>query len=121
MGKVLLIDDDQIILDFLESLLTVKGHRSIKALEGEEGLRLAAEHTPDLVITDLNLPKVTGWKVIKQLKTEEATKSIPILAVSAHNTSHDRDAAHDAGCNAYLSKPLDPAALIDAVDKILKS
>jgi len=120
MAQVLLIDDDQLIVDLLESLLTMKGHRSTKTTDGEAGLNLAQEQKFDLIITDLNLPKITGWDIIKQLKSTEETRSIPIIALSAHTDADDRDAAHTAGCDAYVAKPLDPASLLATVDSILK-
>jgi len=121
MAKVLLIDDDQIIVDLLETILTMKGHHSTKAVDGATGLRFAQEQEFDLVITDLNLPKITGWDIIKQLKADAKTSSTPIIALSAHSGANDRDAAHTAGCDAYIAKPLDPANLIAVVDTVLKS
>jgi two-component system, cell cycle response regulator DivK len=120
MAQILLIDDDPVILSLLETVLTVKGHRSLTAADGEEGLRLAQEHVPALVITDLNLPKVTGWDIIKKLQSDDRTNSIPIIALSAHSSANDRDAAHSAGCTAYVTKPLDAATLVATVDNIFK-
>ncbi len=121
MAQVLLIDDDQIILDLLETVLTMKGHRSTLAKDGETGLRLAKEQKFDLVITDLNLPKVTGWDIIKQLKSSDETRAIPVIALSAHSDADDRDAAHTAGCDAYVAKPLDAVSMISTVDSVLKN
>jgi len=115
MAHILLIDDDEMILRFAEAVLLENGHGVSKAEDGEEGLRVAREDGPDLIITDMNMPKATGWDIIRTLKSDDATKAIPIIALSAHTSADNRDPAYLAGCEAYLSKPLNTEQLVKAV------
>jgi len=121
MAHVLIIDDDQSILDLLALIFSTKGHRTTTANDGEDGLRLALDQTFDLVITDLNMPKVTGWDIIAKIKSSETVSSVPILALSAHSTANDKDAAYSAGCDAYVTKPFDPEKLLDVAESVLKA
>lgn len=115
MAHVLIIDDDQMILSLLTALLENDGHTVTSASDGEAGLALAVANTPDLVITDMSLPVKTGWEVISELKSDEATRNIPIVALSAYNSPGDRDAGHEAGCSAYVAKPIDNDVLMKNV------
>jgi len=121
VANVLLIDDDQIILNLLETVLSMKNHTSCTADNGTDGLQLAQEQIFDLVITDLSLPGVTGWQIIEHLKSNPATSGIAIVALSAHNSASDRDAAYSAGCDAYIAKPFDSTNLVNTVETVLKA
>lgn len=119
MARILVIDDDELILSLLVTLLENDGHTVIVASDGEAALKISTEEIPDLVITDMSLPVKTGWEVISELKSNETTQDIPIIALSAYNTPGDRDAGHEAGCNAYVSKPIDSDVLMKNVRDLL--
>ncbi len=107
MAKILIIDDEPPIVQLLEAAMTGQGHTVITSNGGEEGAGLAKSQRPALIITDMNMPGGTGWDLIKTLKADDATKAIPIIALTAHQTDGDRDEAYRSGCDAYVTKPID--------------
>lgn len=119
MTKLLVIEDEPIVLEMLSHALTAAGFEFISARDGEEGLAKAISSKPDLVITDMSLPKMTGWNLIKQIRNDPNIGNTPVLALTAHTTSEDRVAAYEAGVSAYESKPLDIKRLLARIDDLV--
>lgn len=111
MAKILIIDDEEILRQLMEHVLSGDGHETITAEDGVAGIVLAKSDAPDLIISDMSIPKMTGWDMVKALKADPTTKDIPIIALTAHATADDRAAAFDAGISTYEEKPLDMARL----------
>lgn len=119
MAKILLVEDHQEILDFLSRRLKRRGYEVVVAQDGQEGLDKARAETPDVLLLDMNLPVMDGWTVAETLKKEDATKGIPIIALTAHAMSGDRDKAIAAGCDDYHAKPIDFSQLINQIEAAL--
>ena len=112
MTKILLVEDNEMNRDMLSRRLTRKGFEVLIAVDGQEGVTLAGAETPDLILLDMSLPVVDGWAAARQLKADEGTRGIPIIALTAHAMSDDRDKCLRAGCNEYVAKPIDRDKLI---------
>lgn len=106
--RVLVVDDDPKSLDIAASLLQHYGAVVDKATNGKEGLALALETPPDFIITDISMPIMDGWELIRNLKEKRSTQGIPIIALTAHAMQGHRTRAIAAGCHNYLTKPLTP-------------
>ena len=111
MAKILIIDDEEILRQLMEHVLSGDGHDTITAADGKAGIVLAKNNAPDLIISDMSMPKMTGWDMVKALKADPNTKDIPIIALTSNATADDRAAAFDAGISTYEQKPLDMARL----------
>lgn len=112
---VLLVDDDIHNQKIFETVLRHSGFAVRQAGNGEEALREARTHHPDLILMDLSIPVIDGWECTRQLKADETTRSIIILALTAHAMHGDEERALAAGCDGYLSKPISPRKLVEEV------
>ncbi|GBD25063.1 Polar-differentiation response regulator DivK [bacterium HR30] len=121
MAKILVVEDDPDIMRIMTHTLRAAGHVVIPAYGGEDALRKVKQHHPDLVLTDLAMPKMTGVEIIQQIKRDEATKTIPCLAVTAHVWEFLAHSAGDAGCDGYLAKPFTNRQLVEFVNKYLSA
>lgn len=121
MSRLLVIEDEPIVLKILVLALEAAGHDLITAEDGNLGLEQAREHKPDLIITDMSLPKLTGWQMIAKIREDSDMGEIPIIALTAHATSEDRVAAYEAGVSDYEQKPVDIAKLLSRIDDLLKN
>jgi CheY-like chemotaxis protein len=110
---VLVVDDDPDSLNIVEALTTYYGANTHIAINGHQGLELARQLRPTIIITDLSMPVMDGWKMIEKLKNDRTTAEIPIIALTAHAMIGDRERAIAAGCHNYLSKPLMPDTFIN--------
>ena len=119
MAKILLVEDHEEIWDFLSRRLKRHGHEVVVAQDGQEGLDKARSDPPDLLLLDMNLPVVDGWTVAKTLKEDAATRSIAIIALTAHAMAGDREKAIEAGCNDYHPKPIDFSQLLTQIEAAL--
>ena len=119
MAKILLVEDHQEIWDFLSRRLKRRGYEVSVAEDGQAGLDRARSDKPDLLLLDMNLPVMDGWTVAETLKAEAATKHIPIIALTAHAMSGDREKAVNAGCDDYHSKPIDFSQLLNQIEAAL--
>jgi two-component system cell cycle response regulator DivK len=104
---VLVAEDDEDIRLMMLTLLRLKGYRTAEARDGQETLDVAAELRPDVILMDLQLPRLNGFAVARSLRQTEAFRSVPIIVVSAHDPAKHRNLALAAGCNAYVQKPID--------------
>jgi two-component system, cell cycle response regulator DivK len=121
MARILLIEDHQEIWDFLSRRLGRRGHDVMVAEDGQTGLDKARTEQPDVILLDMNLPVMDGWTVAQTLKGDPQFKAIPIIALTAHAMSGDRDKAVAAGCDDYHAKPVDFSQLLNQIDAALKS
>ncbi len=121
MGKVLVVDDEQTIRAFLKIHFENRGHTVLQVEDGKQALGVAQSESPDLIVSDMNMPVMTGWDAARELKKQGAvTAHIPVIALTAQNTSEDHAEAHEAGCDAFVEKPIDPDRLFDTVGRYLK-
>ena len=104
---ILLVEDNEMNRDMLTRRLERKGYRVIAAHDGGQGHDLAHSENPDLILMDMSLPVMNGWEVTKLLKSDPATRHIPIIALTAHALATDRAKAIEAGCDDYDTKPVD--------------
>lgn len=119
MARILLVEDHQEIWDFLSRRLSRHGHEVGVAEDGKAGLDKARAERPELILLDMNLPVMDGWTVAQTLKADAGTKGIPIIALTAHAMSGDRDKAVAAGCDDYHAKPIDFSQLLNQIDAAL--
>lgn len=119
MPKILLVEDNEVNRDMLSRRLERKGYSVLCAHDGEQGLFLAGSEAPDLILMDVSLPLMSGWEVTQLLKSNERTRHIPIIALTAHALVTDRNTALDAGCDDYDTKPIDSARLDKKIESLL--
>src|SRR5580698_7327312 len=119
MPKVLLVEDNEMNRDMLSRRLTRRGCDVLMAVDGEQGVRMAKSEMPDLILMDMSLPVLDGWGATRQIKAEATTRSIPLIALTAHAMSGDRDKALQAGCDDYDTKPIELPRLLEKMDRLL--
>lgn len=117
--KILIVEDNEMNRDMLSRRLTRADYDVSTAVDGEEGIALAAKLRPDIIIMDMSLPKLDGWAASTQLKTNPDTRDIPILALTAHAMDGDRKRALDAGCDDYDTKPVEITRLLNKILTLL--
>src|ERR1700719_2249385 len=108
MQRILVVEDNAANLDLMVYLLDAFGYIAIPARDGQEALRVTAREKPDLILCDVHLPKMDGYEVVRRLKSDPESRSIPTVAVTALAMVGDRDRVLRAGFDGYLSKPIDP-------------
>lgn len=118
--RILLVDDEPDNLAVMEELLLLMGATVMTAPNGKEGLQVAKDNTPDVIVSDLSMPEMSGWELLFRLRKAEATKDIPIIALTAHAMAGDRERVLDAGFANYISKPLDMMSLVTELPEMLK-
>ena len=119
MSTILVIDDDELFRGLLRAAFRKSGHEVAVAEDGIIGVERAREVHPDLIVTDMSMPGMTGWDVLRALKSEVSTQGIPVVALSAHRTTEDYDEAYREGCAAYLVKPVAINELMNRVEELL--
>jgi CheY-like chemotaxis protein len=118
MKKILIVEDVKLNVDLLTQLLEDE-YELITASDGEEGVTMAAQEQPDLILMDMSLPVMNGWEATRCLKSNKALKHIPVIALTAHAMSGDEVKARAAGCDDYLTKPLNEDLLFEKVKRLL--
>lgn len=118
MSTILVIEDTQDNFDLIEDALEGR-HELVHAKSGQEGLMLANTLRPDLILLDMGLPGLSGWDVVRCLRTDHAFKHTPVVAITAHAMNGDREKCLAAGCNDYMSKPVNIAQLVSSVERHL--
>lgn len=118
--KILLVEDNELNRDMLSKRLIRKGYEVIMAVNGEEGIKSAETQLPNLILLDMSLPIIDGWEAAKLLKANPKTKTIPIIALTAHAMVGDKEKALAAGCNDYDTKPIELPRLLEKMEKLLK-
>ncbi len=119
MRRILVVEDNEQNRDVLSRRLMRHGYAVHLAQDGLEGLALAQRESPDAILLDLGLPEIDGWQCARRLKADEATRHIPIIALSAHAMVGDRQRALDAGCDEFDTKPIDFSGLLSTLERLL--
>src|ERR687890_835587 len=119
MPKILLVEDNEMNWDMLSRRLTRKGYDVVLATDGAQGVEMAGTETPDLILMDMSLPVVDGWEATRRIKAGAQTRSIPIIALTAHAMTSDREKALQAGCDDYDTKPIEMPRLLEKIAAIL--
>ncbi len=117
--RILVIEDQEYNRRILRDLLTSAGYEMIEAVTGEEGVRLAEMHRPDLILMDIQLPGLDGYEATRRIKANPALRQIPIIAVTSYALSGDDVKAFEAGCEAYVTKPFSPRQLLAKIREYL--
>jgi two-component system, cell cycle response regulator DivK len=119
LAKILLVEDDEMNRDMLSRRLMKRGYDVVIATDGEQGVVRARSDGPDIILMDMSLPVIDGWDATRQLKEEENTRDIPVIALTAHAMSGDREKAMAAGCDDFDTKPVELARLLEKIEALL--
>lgn len=119
MLKILLVEDNEMNRDMLSRRLKRRGYEVLIAVNGAEGVEMANSIIPDLILMDMSLPVMDGWEATKNIKAKPTTKSIPVIALTAHAMSGDREKALQAGCDDYDTKPIELSRLLIKIKAFL--
>jgi two-component system cell cycle response regulator DivK len=119
MTKILLVEDNEMNRDMLSRRLERKGYTVALAVDGQQGVDLALAEAPALILMDMSLPVLDGWEATRRLKTDERTKHIPIVALTAHAMQGDEQKAREAGCDDYDVKPVELPRLLEKMERLL--
>jgi CheY-like chemotaxis protein len=119
MAKILLVEDNEMNRDMLSRRLERRGHQVTIAADGQQALDLAASDKPDLILMDMSLPVVSGWDATRKLKADDATRAIPVIALTAHAMAEDEKRARESGCDDYDTKPVELPRLLGKIDALL--
>lgn len=121
-ARVLVVEDNDMNMQLVEYLLEEGGYQIVKAASGEEALSIARTGDPvDLILMDIHLPGIDGLSVVREMKTDAVTSAIPILALTAHAMRGDKDRFLEAGCDGYISKPIDVKTFLSSIRMYLRA
>jgi CheY-like chemotaxis protein len=121
MAKILIVEDNPKNRNMLSRRLIKRGYEIVMAEDGQEGIDMTTSESPDLILLDMSLPVIDGWGVARHLKGDDATKHIPIIALTAHAMSGDREKTLEAGCDEYETKPIRLVELLEKMETLLNS
>jgi CheY-like chemotaxis protein len=119
MAKVLLIEDNEMNRDMLSRRLIRRGFEVIFAVDGQQGIDLARSQRPDIILMDMSLPVIDGWEATRRVKSDDATRGVPVIGLTAHAMSGDREKAIEAGCDDYDTKPVEFGRLSEKIENLL--
>jgi CheY-like chemotaxis protein len=117
MPKILLVEDNEMNRDMLSRRLLRRGYEVVIAVDGQQGVDLAVSEQPAVILMDMSLPVIDGWEATRRVKAGDATKHIPVIALTAHAMAGDREQALAAGCDDYDTKPIDLTRLLPKIEK----
>ena len=117
--KILLVEDNEMNRDMLSRRLQRRGYEVIIAIDGQSGVKMAQSEAPDLILMDMSLPVIDGWEATRTLKAAVETSKIPVIALTAHAMSTDREKALEAGCDDYDTKPIELTRLLAKMEALL--
>lgn len=118
-SRILIVEDNPDNRTLITDILTALEYEVIEAIDGEQGIQKAEEEHPDLILMDLSLPQMDGWTATARIKAQKSLKDTPIIALTAHAMIGDRERAIEAGCDDYISKPIDLKELNEKLAKYL--
>lgn len=119
--KVLIVEDEETILELCSTIFKLEGYRVLCARDGEEALKITREYNPDIVVLDIQLPKINGNEVCKSVKSDPTMSHIKILVLSGMAQDSDLQEAQKAGADAYMTKPFSSTAIVEKVEELLRS
>ena len=119
MAKILLVEDNEMNWDMLSRRLRRKSYEVVIAVDGQQGVDMALSEAPDLILMDLGLPVLDGWEATRRIKSDQSTRRIPVIALTAHAMVSDRNKAIEAGCDEYDSKPVELERLLTKIEALL--
>jgi two-component system cell cycle response regulator DivK len=117
--RILIVEDNELNMKLLNDVLEAYGYEVIQAREGRTALPLASQHQPDLILMDIQLPDISGLEAVRQLKEDEATRAIPIIAVTAFAMAGDERKTLESGCDAYVAKPIMLRPFLETVERFI--
>ena len=120
MAKILLVEDNEMNRDMLSRRLMRNGYQVSIAIDGQQGADMAVSERPDLILMDMSLPVIDGWEATRRIKANDATRGIPVIALTAHAMAGDREKAMEAGCEDYDTKPVEMSRLLGKIAALLK-
>jgi two-component system, cell cycle response regulator DivK len=120
VSRILLVEDNEMNRDMLSRRLQRRGYEVIIAVDGQLGIEMAQSKAPDLILMDMSLPVIDGWEATRTLKAADSTRHIPVIALTAHAMSTDRDKALEAGCDDYDTKPIELPRLLGKMEALMK-
>jgi two-component system, cell cycle response regulator DivK len=120
MAKILLVEDNEMNRDMLSRRLTRNGYEVSIATDGQQGVDMALSERPDIILMDMSLPVIDGWEATRRIKTNNATRGVPVIALTAHAMAGDREKAMEVGCDDYDTKPVELARLLGKIAALLK-
>jgi two-component system cell cycle response regulator DivK len=119
MAKVLLVEDNEMNRDILFRRLSRRGYVVVFAVDGQQGVEMARSEKPDIILMDMSLPIIDGWEATRRVKSDNAIRDVPVIGLTAHAMSGDREKALDAGCDDYDTKPVEFDRLISKIERLL--
>ena len=119
MGRCALIEDNEMDRDMLSRRLIRRGFPVVFAMDGQQGVDLARSERPDIILMDMSLPVIDGWEATRRIKADDATRGVPVIGLTAHVMSGDREKALKAGCDDYDTKPVEFDRLIAKIERLL--
>ena len=119
MTKILLVEDNEMNRDMLSRRLTRRGFEVVFAMDGQQGIDFARSEQPDIILMDMGLPVVDGWEATRRVKADAATRSVPVIGLTAHAMSGDREKTIEAGCDDYDTKPVEIDRLIRKIERLI--
>ena len=119
MAKVLLVEDNEMNRDMLSRRLIRRGFQVVFAMDGQQGVDLARSEQPDIILMDMSLPVIDGWEATRRVKADDATRSVPVIGLTAHAMAGDREKAIKAGCDDYDTKPVELDRLIGKIERLI--
>lgn len=121
MATILIVEDNEMNRDMLSRRLIRRGYQVLMAVDGQEGVEMAASESPDLILLDMSLPILDGWQAARAIKDNPHTQPIPVIALTAHAMAGDREKALEAGCDEYDTKPVEFKRLLGKIEELLTS
>ena len=121
MPKVLLVEDNEMNRDMLSRRLIKRGYTVLMAIDGQQGIDMALSEKPDIILLDMSLPVVDGWEAARQIKANDASNGVPLIALTAHAMAADRERAMSAGCDDFDTKPVELPRLLGKMETLLKA
>jgi CheY-like chemotaxis protein len=119
MAKVLLVEDNEMNRDILSRRLSRRGYVVVFAMDGQQGVEMARIEKPDIILMDMSLPVMDGWEATRRIKSDDAMRNAPLIGLTAHAMSGDREKALKAGCDDYDTKPVELDRLIEKIERLL--
>jgi CheY-like chemotaxis protein len=120
MTRILLVEDNEMNRDMLSRRLIRNGYEVAIAIDGQQGVDMALSERPDLILMDMSLPVIDGWEATRRIKGNDATRQIPVIALTAHAMAGDREKAMEVGCEDYDTKPVEITRLLGKIAALLK-